>query len=131
MKELSERAKATLLITLDQFEEYFLYHPQDGGEKSFAVEFARAINSSDLSANFLISIREDALAKLDRFRESIPNLFDNYLRLEHLDCDSAREAIEKPIEQYNILNNNGGSPFTIWSAIKHVFAKVLFRIEKG
>jgi WD40 repeat protein len=99
----SERVDGDLLIILDQFEEYFLYHPQEDGEGTFAIEFPRAVNRPDLRANFLVSIREDSLAKLDRFKGRIPNLFDNYLRIEHLDREAARMAIEGPIEQYNRL----------------------------
>ena len=47
--------------------------------------------------NFVLSIREDAWAKLDRFEGRIPRLFANYVRVEHLDRDAAREAIEGPI----------------------------------
>jgi Novel STAND NTPase 1 len=98
-----ERVDGDLLIILDQFEEYFLYHPQEDGEGTFAIEFPRAVNRPDLRANFLVSIREDSLAKLDRFKGRIPNLFDNYLRIEHLDREAARMAIENPIERYNRL----------------------------
>ncbi len=82
-----------MLVILDQFEEYFLYHENEDGDGTFAVEFPRAVNRPDLRASFLISIREDALAKLDRFKGRIPNLFDNYLRIEHLDRAAARAAI--------------------------------------
>jgi hypothetical protein len=99
----TERVGGDLLIILDQFEEYFLYHAQEDGEGTFAVEFPRAVNRPDLRVNFLISIREDSLAKLDRFKGHIPNLFDNYLRVEHLDREAARAAVEKPIEKYNSL----------------------------
>ena len=92
-----------VIVLLDQFEEYFLYHPQDQGEANFAAEFARAVSGAGLRASFLVSIREDALAKLDRFEGSIPNLFANYLRIEHLDRAAARSAIERPIERYNDL----------------------------
>jgi hypothetical protein len=96
----TERLNGDLLIILDQFEEYFLYHPQEDREETFAVEFSRAVNRADLRVSFLISIREDALAKLDRFKGRIPNLFDNYLRMKHLDRESARAAIEKPEGQH-------------------------------
>ena len=56
------------------------------------------------------SIREDALAKLDRFKGRIPNLFDNYLRIEHLDREAARAAIEKPARAYNRVHATDGSP---------------------
>ena len=36
--------------------------------------------------SFLVSMREDSIAKLDFFKGRIPNLFDNYLRIDHLDC---------------------------------------------
>lgn len=99
----AERAGGELYIILDQFEEYFLYHPHQEGEGTFAVEFPRAVNRPDLRVNFLLSLREDALASLDRFKGHIPGLFENTLRIEHLDREAAREAIVRPIEQYNRL----------------------------
>ena len=115
----SERLGGELLIILDQFEEYFLYHPQDVDKRegSFDVEFPRAINHPNLGVNFLISIREDALAKLDRFKGRIPNLFGNYLRIEHLDAIAARAAIEGPLEQYNRLCAGSGSVMSIEPAL--------------
>jgi hypothetical protein len=97
----TECVGSELLIILDQFEEYFLYHPQDIGVSSLAEELPRAVNRPGLRANFLISIREDALARMDFFKGRIPNLFDTYLRIEHLDRESARAAIEKPVEEFN------------------------------
>ena len=104
----SEIVGGQLLVILDQFEEYFVYHPRDGeGDGSFADELARALSRRELPANFLISLREDAVAKLDRFEGRVPYLLDNLLRLEHLDRAAGREAIEKPLEQYNRLETNG------------------------
>lgn len=100
LKESTRVLNCRLMIILDQFEEYFLYHPL---EDEFTLQFSRAIMQADLPVSFLISIREDSLAKLDRFEGRIPILFDNYLRLEHLDDQAARSAIEKPIEKYNQL----------------------------
>lgn len=48
-----------------------------------------------------LGIREDALARLDRFEEDIPVLFDNLLRLDPLDLTAARQAIEQPVLRYN------------------------------
>lgn len=101
LRTWSERIKGDILILFDQFEEYFLYHAHEQGPGSFADEFPRAVNQRDLAANFLISIREDELARLDYFKGRIPNLFDNYLRIQHLDSDAARDAILKPIEVLN------------------------------
>jgi WD40 repeat protein len=107
LAEWTELINASLLIVLDQFEEYFLYHAHEEGEGTFAVEFPRVVNRRDLRVSFLISIREDALALLDRFKGRVPNLFDNYLRISHLDREAARAAIVKPIEEYNRRHGNG------------------------
>ena len=70
---VTESLEATLLIVLDQFEEYFLYH---GRDTQFADELARCVNRADLRANFLISIREDAYAGLgERFEGRISNVY--------------------------------------------------------
>jgi WD40 repeat protein len=96
-----EAGGADLFIIFDQFEEYFLYHPPGQIEDRFSIEFSRVLNCHQLRVNFLISIREDSYANLDRFKGRIPNLFDNYLRLDHLTRQAARTAILKPIEEYN------------------------------
>ena len=97
----AERLDGTLLIILDQFEEYFLYHPREDGPGTFATEFPAAVNRPDLRVNVLLSLREDALAKLDRFEGKIRSLFDNYLRLAPLDREAAVEALRGPIAEYN------------------------------
>ncbi|TAH49424.1 MAG: hypothetical protein EYC68_17840 [Chloroflexota bacterium] len=101
LKTWAERVGGDLLIILDQFEDYFLYHPNEDGPGTFVEEFPRVVTDSEARVNFLISIREDAVAKLDRFEGRIPTLFDNYIRVDHLDRNAARDAIVKPIEQFN------------------------------
>src|SRR6516164_609344 len=101
----SNAAGAALLVMLDQFEEYFLYRPREAHEARFAGELAACINQTDLHVNFLISIREDAYSGLgDLFQGRIRNVYSNYLHLEHLTTESAREAIEKPITTFNELH---------------------------
>lgn len=102
-----------VLLILDQFEEYFLYHPDEDGEGTFAVEFPRAVNRLDLAANFLISIRDDSIAGLDRFKGRIPSLFSNYLRIEHLNREAAREAIVMPVNAYTKANPRGDHPVEV------------------
>lgn len=89
-----------LLLILDQAEEHFLYHQGEGG---FTAELPELVTRPGLRVRVLLSLRDDALAKLDRFKGRIPNLFANYLRLDHLDRRSARDAVEKPVERYNEL----------------------------
>lgn len=113
-----------LMIILDQFEEYFLYHPQDD---EFAAEFPLAVTQSEAPVSFLISIREDFYAKLDRFEGRIPTLYDNYLRIEHLDRNAARVAIEKPVAEYNRQYTTDGK-FTIEPKLVEA---VLKQVETG
>lgn len=100
--EAVKEFKGSIFILLDQFEEYFLYHPELQADNHFDVEFARMINREDVDVGLLISLREDGLSKLDsRFRARIPNLLGNTLRLQHLNATAAEEAIRKPLDVYN------------------------------
>ena len=119
------RLDRRLMVILDQFEEYFLYHPQDD---AFAQEFPTAVMQADAPVSFLIAIREDALAKLDRFEGRIPILFDNYLRIEHLDRKAARAAIAEPIKQYNRLHAQDAEQISIEPKLVEA---VLEQVETG
>jgi hypothetical protein len=113
LEACADRIKGRLLVVLDDFEEYFLYHGDEYGDGTLASELPRAINDRATRTNFLIAIREDALAKLDRFKGNIPGLFDNYLRIDHLDRTQAREAIVRPIERFNMLNAGRVAAITV------------------
>ena len=87
------------LVILDQFEDYFLYHPRAEGE--FAEALVELMTSPDLPVNVLVSLREDAHARLDRFADDVPELFSHQIRLEHLGRAGAEEAIRGPVEEHN------------------------------
>ncbi len=99
--ETTRAFRGTIFFIFDQFEEYFLYHSEKTSGEEFDTQFARAVNRKEITANFLVSMREDGLSKLDRFQGRIPNLLSNMLRLEHLDRESAIQAIRKPLDEYN------------------------------
>lgn len=126
--EWSMRARGQLLIILDQFEEYFLYHHHEDGKGTFAEEFPRAVRNPELPANFLVSFREDAFAKMAFFKLRMPDLFGNYLPIDHLDRNAGRDAIEKPIAQYNKQFGNGAGPVRIEPALVE---EVLKQVETG
>ena len=113
----AERLGGDLIVILDQFEDYFMYHGQEEGAGTFAAEFPRAVAQAGSRISFLISIREDSLAKLDRFKGRIPNLLDNYLRIEHLGRDAARAAIVKPIDEFNRIPAGTEKRFAIEPAL--------------
>lgn len=110
---LGQEFGGTILLLLDQFEEYFLYHPESETNNSFDSEFARAVNRDDVDANVLVALREDGLSKIDRFRARIPNLMGNLLRLKHLDAAAAEDAIRKPLAAYNDRREGSATAVTI------------------
>jgi hypothetical protein len=91
-----------LLIILDQFEEFFLYHSKEDGPGTFVYELPKALNQSDLRVRFLISLRDDSLYKLDRFQGTLPTLFENRVQILPLTVSNARQAIHKAIDAYNL-----------------------------
>ncbi len=96
----TEQLGAQLLLIFDQFEQYFLHHPPDG-KRSFERGFAGALLDPALRVHCLISLREDSLVGLDRFKGELPNLFRNRLRLDGLSKAAALEAICGPVDRYN------------------------------
>jgi hypothetical protein len=125
--EWCKRVQGQLLIILDQFEEYFLYHADKDGPDTFAQEFPNAVKNIGLPANFLVSFREDAFAKLAFFKVRMPDVFGNYLSLAHLDHEAGEDAIQKPIEQYNKKLANGHSV----SIEPALVSEVLKQVETG
>jgi WD40 repeat protein len=98
---------ATLLVILDQFEEYFLYCSSESPPQRLADELARAINDANLPANFVIAIREDAYAGLgDLFKGRIENVYGNYLDLAYLTREAGAEAIKRPV--LDVYNRQSG-----------------------
>lgn len=104
---LHQSGVSVVYLIFDQFEEYFLYHPIDRGEKNLTTELGNILSDRDLPVHVLLSIREDALASLDRFKGRVPNLFDNYFRLAYLSRSAAQTAIEGPLEHYNHVVPDG------------------------
>ncbi len=119
LQESSERLGGELLIILDQFEEYFLYHPQESRNgKDHLTWSSRAWSTNPIWGSTSLSLFEKMpLQNSIDFKGRIPNLFGNYLRIEHLDAIAARAAIEGPLEQYNRLCAGGGSVMSVEPAL--------------
>ena len=103
LRGLSETLNVEFLIVMDQFEDYLAAHPPDSGDQLDA-ELPGLVADRDVPVRFLIALRDDALAGLDRFKGRIPDLFDNYLRLDRLGEHAAREAIEGPVRHWNSVS---------------------------
>ncbi len=113
----TDAADADLLIILDQFEEYFSNQSREGHDATFPEQLAHCINRADLRANFLISIREDAYARIgDLLKSRVANVYSNFLHLEYLDESAARDTILKPIERWNELHEHD-TPYEVESSL--------------
>jgi WD40 repeat protein len=119
--------RGPIFLLFDQFEEFFLYHPPTEGAEGFDAEWARAVNRQEIDANFLLSLREDSLSRLDRFKGRIPKLMSNMLRLKHLNHEAGRAAIRKPLEKYNELLA-GRPPVTVEDELVET---LLYEIQAG
>jgi HEAT repeat protein len=100
-KTAAESAGRPLVIFLDQFEEFFIYH-RDNPEvrRRFIRETAKVKYDDDLPVFLVLSLREDYFAGLHEFREEIPSIFQHNanIRLEPLAEKAARRAVEGPVK---------------------------------
>jgi len=95
LTEVAGRNEQRLVIFVDQFEEIFIRHGQEARER-FAASLAATLTEGKGRVRFVLSMREDFLARLSEFRERIPNIFHNEFRLEPLSEAESRAAIVEP-----------------------------------
>jgi tetratricopeptide (TPR) repeat protein len=126
------KTKGAISIIFDQFEEFLEHHAMktDAGAV-FDRQFARLANRNDAPVNFLLAIREDCAAKLDRFQRHIPHLMSNLIRLEHLNLEGARCAIIKPLERYNEALLQRDPHAGLYGIEGNLVEKVLMEVRSG
>jgi hypothetical protein len=103
--ELAEAARlaltrdaSTLVLVLDQFEEYLQRYAGDLGNLPAALG---ALLRSTLDLRVVLSFREEFLASVDAcLRGHVLALFASTYHLEHLDRERAREAIAAPAKRF-------------------------------
>jgi hypothetical protein len=86
-----------VMVVFDQFEEYLAHYHDEAVDR----ELVAAMSRPHPLTSFIVSLREDALAQLDRYDGRIPDLFENYLRIDHLSRSDAEEAIVGPLRVYD------------------------------
>jgi hypothetical protein len=118
-----------VMILLDQFEDYFKY--PDVGPRDFGSELAAVLQRADLPVSFVLSLRDDALSRLDRFQRLVPNLLANTLRVEALDAEQAAEAIRRPLETYNRLAPEERTFDGAFSIEDDLVSAVLEQVRRG
>jgi formylglycine-generating enzyme required for sulfatase activity len=91
----------TLVVFLDQFEEFFIRLGK-ATRLAFAGEWAACLES-DLDLRFVLSLRDDYLARLHSLSAWLPeDLFLNRFCLENLPVDKARLAITQPAQAFKL-----------------------------
>jgi hypothetical protein len=103
----SEAYDGQVLVILDQFEELFVYRPSLRVDEPVPALLVEAASDPASRFNFLIALREDALADLHLFKGHLPGLFESRIRLEPLSREAGRDAIVKPLELYDELAAGG------------------------
>lgn len=123
-RSASERNHRSIVIVLDQFEEFFTRHrdrlrqiaetassePDRRRLQRLEHERQEAFISAVLALSqdpradirILFSLREDHLGALDEFQRRLPGLFANSLRLLPLSAFGAHEAIVRPLHRHRI-----------------------------
>lgn len=94
--------QATLVLMLDQFEEFFTLLTDGDQRTAFVAELADCVEDESLPVRWLLALRSEFFGDLASFRPRIRNPFQNDFRLNRLTQDEARDVITRPIEPYSI-----------------------------
>lgn len=94
---ISSFDRRTLVLILDQFEEFLVHHQ---GIEPLGAELAELVRAKDLDVRLIISLRQEFLAALEPLRQKILNLFHSTYLLETLGDEAVRKAIEEPARKF-------------------------------
>lgn len=95
---LSRQVKE-LVIILDQFEEFFIFPPEDTIRQPFITDLAACINDKNLPIRFVFAIRKDYYSDLADLKDNIPTIFFNEYRLKAITRKEAESAVLGPLER--------------------------------
>lgn len=87
-------------LIFDQFEEIFILGNKKEQEEFF--EDIYQLLESDVQCKVLISMREEYIAHLSEYEDTIPYLFDNRLRVEKMNSKNLKSVIEGTAQVFNI-----------------------------
>jgi hypothetical protein len=89
-----------IYLIFDQFEEIFILGNKEEQEDFF--EDIYQLLESDVQCKVLISMREEYIAHLSEYEDTIPYLFDNRLRVEKMNSKNLKNVIEGTAREFNI-----------------------------
>src|SRR5262245_10375704 len=101
-------ASETLVLILDQFEEALAIDPTDTrAKKEFFSQLGAALRSRHRWA--LFSMREEHVAGLDPYRSLVPTRLNSTFRLELLNEQQARQAMQEASAQAAVVFTDGAA----------------------
>jgi hypothetical protein len=102
----------TVVVILDQFEEFFLRLPLEV-RRLFHQELGACVAASHLDVHFIIALRDDYFSSLAEFQDAIPDLFTHEIRLARFTHAQALAAAVEPVKRVG------------WSIDEVLIAKVI------
>lgn len=90
--ELCGEHDARLLVVLDAFEAFLKLPPTEQAAADFAREWAEVVNRPGLPVHFLVCMRQEAQALLERFQPELPALACNWVGLLPVPVAAAPEG---------------------------------------
>jgi hypothetical protein len=93
--------RKTVVLVLDQFEEFFLRHDATVRQQ-FPDELHACLDTPRLAFQVLIALREDYFAQLATFQEAIPTIFHHTMRLTRFTVEQARDAVVQPAQRLGL-----------------------------
>ena len=127
-RQAPRQLRKPLVIILDQFEEYFAYR---SGDRDLEKQLDTIVRDKSLDARLMIVLREDRYYLLDRLRLTIPDILENTLELGHLGDKAVREAITRPIDEFNARIRGGKNPVAITPGFVDRVLAELRQVETG
>lgn len=91
----------TLVIILDQFEEFFIRLSPEF-RAAFIAELGAVYDAHDLPVKVVLSLREDWLAWVQEIEKRIPEVFRTKMRLLPLTRNQARQAVTAPVKRLGV-----------------------------
>jgi tRNA A37 threonylcarbamoyladenosine biosynthesis protein TsaE len=110
LRKVLDRAKQQWLsgiqvLIFDQFEEILTLDPTDRvGQKTFFQELGSVLADGDIWT--LLSMREDYIGGLDPFVRYFPDYLQTSYRLDFLESDAAKIAIQRPAQDEGVTFTN-------------------------
>jgi hypothetical protein len=96
-----DKTQTVPIIVLDQAEELFT-RIGDALRNELLIALRQCLTAVPVLARFVISLREDYLARLAEYRNLVPNLLQNVFYLSELTQEGALAAIQGPAEKFGV-----------------------------